>query len=207
MTPSTKPLAAIGLALALAAGVAQAQTISFEAGSTSRSQLGDQIGSIYDTFTFTGASNAALDVTNPVSGVTVGQLSFEVGVNCTTCDLTPTFTESIDFAVNGVHQLLNLTYTWSSTGPIDSLTFLTPGPLSFDLGNGSGLTVTFDQPGVLSGGLFNGGAYTYRENLTATFTDPPLQGTVAPVPEPSTYALMLVGLGLVGGFVRRQRQA
>jgi len=33
-----------------------------------------------------------------------------------------------------------------------------------------------------------------------------LQGTVAPVPEPSTYALMLVGLGAVGWATRLRRQ-
>lgn len=191
----------IGAMLALIVGAVQAQTISFQAGTATRSKLGDQIGSIYDTFSFAGNSNAALDLTNPVYGVDVGRLSFEVGVNCTTCDLKPTFTEGIDFSVNGITQKFNLQYTWSSTGPIDTLTFVTPGPLSFDIGNGKSVLVSFDQPGALSGGLVNGGAYTYRESLRATFVDPP---SVSPVPEPSTYTLMLAGLAAVA-FVARRR--
>jgi hypothetical protein len=127
-------------------------------------------------------------------------MSFEVGVNCTTCKLTPTYTESIDFAVNGVLQQFGLTYKWSSTGPVDTITFETPGPLTFDLG-GKNVTVTFDAPGALSGGLTSWPSSTYTGSLTATFVDPP----VAPVPEPSTYALMLAGLGFVGAIARRRR--
>jgi hypothetical protein len=195
-----------GAVAAFLACTAQAQTISFEVGNAFRSRLGAEINSQYDNFTFTGMSNAALDVTNPVSGVEVGQMSFEVGVNCTTCKLTPTYTESIDFAVNGMVQQFGLTYTWSSTGPVDTITFATPGPLTFDLG-GKNVTVTFDTPGALSGGLTSWPSSTYTGSLRATFVDPPSEGPVAPVPEPSTYALMLAGLGFVGAIARRRRSA
>jgi hypothetical protein len=42
---------------------------------------------------------------------------------------------------------------------------------------------------------------------TATGALPPTDGPVAPVPEPSTYALMLVGLGAMAVVARRRRNA
>lgn len=44
----------------------------------------------------------------------------------------------------------------------------------------------------------------YNDSLNGVFT---ISGAVlTPVPEPETYALMLAGLGLLGGFVRRRKQ-
>ena len=40
-----------------------------------------------------------------------------------------------------------------------------------------------------------------------TYTAGEIRGFLAPVPEPTTYALLLGGLGLVGWMVRRRQQA
>lgn len=76
--------------------------------------------------------------------------------------------------------------------------------------NGSGIA-TFAWNGL------DGGAYTLDYTATVPQADPSgfggvnyalrLQGTVALVPEASTYGMMLAGLGLVGFAVRRRQRA
>jgi hypothetical protein len=74
--------------------------------------------------------------------------------------------------------------------PITNVTFITSlnGQVSWTFGSDFAEFTFFDQP--VSAGQ------TY---LTAQFL------TDAPVPEPETFALMLAGLGLVGGMVARRR--
>jgi CHRD domain/PEP-CTERM motif len=48
--------------------------------------------------------------------------------------------------------------------------------------------------------------YNYYLNVSTTaYPDGELRGQLAPVPEPGTYALMAIGVGLVGAAVRRRR--
>ncbi len=74
--------------------------------------------------------------------------------------------------------------------PISNVTFTTSlnGQVSRTFGSDFAEFTFFDQP--VSAGQ------TY---LTAQFL------TAAPVPEPETFALLLAGLGLVGGLVARRR--
>jgi len=51
----------------------------------------------------------------------------------------------------------------------------------------------------------NGGKVPGYSNLTMFYSNAALR-TVAPVPEPSTYAMLLVGLALVGGMAWRRRR-
>lgn len=70
---------------------------------------------------------------------------------------------------------------WKSFGwTVDSLTFSTAGGVSAGFG-GSGNHFALDN-------------FTYNEVLS-------------PVPEPETYAMLAVGLGLLGAFARRRKQA
>lgn len=47
----------------------------------------------------------------------------------------------------------------------------------------------------------------YWINLKGTATEASYSVTLAPVPEPETYALLLAGLGMVGTIVLRRRSA
>lgn len=178
--------------LALASGAALAQSITYSGADYASSSLGADFPSPYDIFAYTSVPGGPLDVSSPTSA-NIGILTFVVGVNCTTCAKTPSFDTPIDFTVNGITQQIDLQYQWSSTGPVDTLTFSTPSALSYDLGSAGMLNVSFDGLSALSGGIG-----TFSENVTASFS-------VTPVPEPSSYALMFAGLGVIGFVARRRR--
>lgn len=178
--------------LALASGGASAQSITYSGADFASSGLGADFPTIYDQFNYSSLPGGPLDVSSPVSAA-IGLLTFVVGVNCTSCALTPSFDTPIDFTVNGITHQIDLLYQWSSTGPVDTLTFSTPSALSYDLGSNGLLNVSFGDLGAMS----SSGA-TMTENLTATFS-------ITPVPEPSTYALMLAGLGAIGFIARRRK--
>jgi hypothetical protein len=187
---STRALA-VALPLGLVCGWAAAQSVSYTGSDYSSSGLGADFPSTFDIFAYTTLPGSFADVSTPKTA-DVGMLSFVVGYNCTTCSKTPSFDTPIDFTVNGVTNQIDLQYQWSSIGSEDTLSFATPAPLTYDLGSDGILTVSFDALGKLSGP--DG---TYSEDLRATFA-------VTPVPEPSTYALMLVGLAGLAVAARRR---
>jgi len=180
-------------AIALLSSGAQAQSLTYSGENFSSSSLGADFPSPYDIFVYTSLPGTVVDASVPTSA-DIALLTFVVGVNCTTCAQTPTYNTPLDFTINGITQQIDLQYQWTSTGPVDTLSFLTPSALTFDLGGGSILNVGFNTLSALSGGVG-----IFSEKLTANFT-------VTPVPEPSTYALMFAGLGAIGFFVRRQRR-
>ncbi len=82
--------------------------------------------------------------------------------------------------------------------------YLVSGPnlstASFSFGSGGLLFAAGDRVEVDVG---SNGAYWYDHvNLNVELSAP----TAAPVPEPETYALLLAGLGLLGGVARRRRR-
>jgi len=137
---------------------------------------------------------------------------------------------------NGVYSFAlgtrNISFDYGLSGFTDAnilLTNLTTGgTASFNtllLGDANGALAGIQQSeqlgfGFLNGGLFNLGNInfdpnanaTYRLDLTAggnTLTSFAQVGTgsVAAVPEPATWALMLLGFGGMGVAMRRQRRA
>lgn len=185
----------------LVTGVAQAEVVSFAAGSYRMAGIGAQIDTDFDVLQVSGLSSF-IDVSGGARAGIAG-LAFTVGPNCTSCDLTPSFDARFDFSVDGVTQQIDLPYSWWSAGASDNLAFGTPATLQFDLASGNTLQVAFDTPGLLSsaGGTVSTelwASFSMTQGVNAT-------GAVSAVPEPQTYALLLAGLGAIG-FIRRRRK-
>jgi hypothetical protein len=106
--------------------------------------------------------------------------------------LTPSFDALVDVTVDGLTQQLDLPYSWSSSGPNDTLTFAAPAPVLFDFGN---LTVllALDTINTLSSPVG-----TVTGNVTGV-------ATITAVPEPGTYPLLLAGLAAMTMVARRRR--
>jgi len=151
----------------------------------------------------------------------VGDVFYQVGA------WTPTFTNSASLVV---WDAAAVNYTAGNTYQITERWDYTGGPAV--VGTVNGRTVgSIINAGTYSDGSYNGivfwhsdnlpflnnpllpnGTYTYTQTWTntsnpadsITFARP---FTVAAVPEPETYAMMLAGLGLMGFVARRRRQS
>ncbi len=179
-------------ALVTTAAVVPAHAIVIETGSYSNTGIGSEFASPYDNFTITGQTLTIAAPTSPVV-VTLGQFSFDVGWNCNSCTLTPSFDALIDLTVDGMTRQLDLPYSWYSSGPSDWLSFATPAPVMFDFGNLGLVAITIDSLGIVSNPIGTVGGNVYGTV------------TVTPVPEPGTYALLFAGLGAISLVARRRR--
>ena len=184
-------------ALALAAVAGSAHAVDIQVGSYEQTGIGSEFATPFDTFRFVGGTVTVAASSSPVA-VTLGSYSFEVGPNCYSCTLTPSFDAILDVKVRGETQQLHIPYAWYSSGPNDFLTFSQSAPLMFDFGNQGMLVIALDAIATLSspGGKLYGDLYATASLAPAALT---------PVPEPGTYALMLAGFGFVA-FVARRRQ-
>ena len=179
-------------ALAGAAVAGSANAVDIEAGSYEQTGIGAEFATPYDTFSFVGSPLTV--VASPVPAVVaLGSYSFEVGPNCYSCTLTPSYDAMVDLTIDGVTQQFDLPYAWYSSGPSDFLTFATPKPVTFDFDSLGLVTIAVDAPPTLS----SAGATIYG-TMTATVT-------MTPVPEPATFALLISGLGAIGFVARRRR--
>ena len=191
-------LAASAALLAAAAVAGPAHAVSIEVGSYTRSGLGAEFATSYDTFTIVGDKVSFAMPHTPVA-ISLGTFWFEVGPNCYSCTLTPSFDALLDVKVHGETQQFHIPYAWHSTGPSDFLTFSQAAPLMFDFGNQGMLMIALDSIATLS----SSGGKVYGD-LHATASLAP--SSVTPVPEPASFALMLAGFGVVA-FVARRRRA
>jgi hypothetical protein len=182
--------AAVALAGAAVAGSAHA--VDIHVGSYVQTGIGSEFATPYDTFRFVGNTLAVAPSPTPAV-VTLGSYSFENGPNCTRCKLKPSFDAWIDVTVDGVTQPFELPYTWHSAGPQEFLTFAKPNPITFDFDSLGLVRIEIDALPKLSS---SGG--TVHGTMTATVT-------ITPVPEPTTLALVLSGLGAIGFVARRRR--
>jgi hypothetical protein len=182
---------AVAAALATAGAVVPAHALTIATGSYANTAIGAEFASPYDNFYITGATITMAAPTTPVV-VALAEFSFEVGPNCWSCTLTPSFDALIDVTVDGITQQLDLPYSWYSSGPTDFLRFATPAPVVFDFASLGLVTIAIESVGTLSssGNTVHGSVNA----LVAT----------TPVPEPASYALMLAGFGVIA-FVARRR--
>ena len=179
-------------ALVGAAFAGSAHAIDIHVGSYAQSGLGAEFATAYDTFTVVG--NAMTIAASPLpAAVTLASYTFEVGPNCYSCTLTPSFDAWIDVTVDGVTHPFDLPFAWHSSGPNDFLAFSTPSPVTFDFDSLGLVTIAVDAPPLLS----SSGATVYG-TMTATVT-------TTPVPEPTILALFLSGIGAIGFVARRRR--
>ena len=190
--------AASAATLAAAVVAAPAHAVPIDVGSYTNTGIGSEFATSYDTFTITGEQLSIAMPYTPVS-ISLGTFWFEVGPNCYSCTLTPSFDAILDVNVQGSTQQLHIPYAWHSSGPSDFLTFSQPAPLMFDFGSEGMLVIELDAIATLS----SSGGKAYGD-LFATASLAP--ASITPVPEPASYALMLAGFGVIA-FVARRRQA
>ena len=166
------------------------------------------------TFTLSGGftSYAASSNLPQILGNDLGNYSFSVSGTSSNYDAaTRTVTYSnVTGTINGYGQVVqNLTPTTLTvafdpsfmtaliSGTLMSAGSVTPpgfpGPIDFSPANGASILGTYTSFGVSGGG----GSVAGRILFPAT----------AAVPEPASWALMLVGFGLVGGALRQRRTA
>jgi hypothetical protein len=177
----TKSLFALVLAAFSIAASAQTVTVT---GTAPITAIGDQIGSQYDQFNFNNGSFAW-----GVGAVTVTSYDFVVGGNCTTCTAV---SGSAGFTLSSSVSdplVVPVSFTWLG-GASDTITFQSTSQEY--VVDGQSYLFTTDAFSVTSGGG------------TATGS---LTGTITAVPEPGTYALMLVGCGALMLIRRRNLDA
>ncbi|HEY2560770.1 MAG TPA: PEP-CTERM sorting domain-containing protein [Caldimonas sp.] len=193
MSPARSIIRRGAAALACAAAAAgSAHAVDIHVGSYSKTGIGSEFATPYDTFSLVGDTLTIAASPVPVA-FSLGSFSFEVGPNCWGCTLTPSFDALIDLTVDGVTQQFDLPYAWHSSGPSDFLVFSKPAPVVFDFDSLGLVRIDIDAPPMLS----SSGAIVYG-TLNGTMT-------LTPVPEPGTFALLLSGLGVIGLVARRRR--
>jgi hypothetical protein len=158
------------------------------------------IDTAFDTLKFTGSAGTWTGSQSH----SLGTIAFEVGPNCWTCKLTPSASLTFQLKVGTITQTASIDWSWSSTGPTDTIRLTTPSIMTFVQANGEVDTLAF---------CFSSASATCGHNiaLSGTLADPSQSATlmaVENVPEPmslSLFASATVCLGALA-FLRRNQQ-
>jgi hypothetical protein len=120
--------------------------------------------------------------------------------------ITPTATDSLYLSVSGLAaQFSSLSFSILSGGPT----------VTAVLSNGS-LVASADDWYDTAFSLIGGQSYTLQisgftkaaaPGIFGSVSINTLEGTVSPVPEPESFAMLLAGLGLMGAIARRRSKA
>ena len=201
----------IALLISVLPNLAAAQTASYSLNSTGVSEFGTgPYGSVTLTQSFsdvlvnvvlrndlnflsTGNQNSHSIFTFNVSGATAGDvtdISFANGLNGSFGVASPAGNSPFGNFTYGIFCTSSCTSGGSGGGYVD--------PLNFTVHN-----ATISEFNHLSSG--GTGAYFAADVLNLSGKTGAIGATVAAVPEPETYAMLLSGLGLIG-FVARRRQ-
>jgi hypothetical protein len=133
-----------------------------------------------------GYGNAAGTTVAIGSGTEFG---FQDSANLDTANFTGTSLTIIDQSISGASNFL-MTFTSSTAGLFNSAAFSSNGFGGTFLVTGN--TLTFSEPAVTSAGT---------RTSVITFA-----GATGAVPEPATWAMMLLGFGAMGATLRRRSQ-
>ena len=117
-----------------------------------------------------------------------------------TADATGQFTMNwniFDAGSTSTFGLVGFWFTWSET-PLQQLNFATSGTLTRDIVAGHTYFANLENQASIGGGVD-----TRTASMNGVFDWSMDTGSVAAIPEPETYAMLLAGLGLLGFAARR----
>jgi PEP-CTERM motif-containing protein len=136
----------------------------------------------FDHLSFSGTSFGPV----PAGSVTLGSFDLANGTDT----YNTTFTLDVAFTMPAGTNPNPQTFGAAVTGSVN--------------GNSGSVTIDFSSTPVVFN--YNGGSFSLvLTDLTLSPTDPNLVGTIAAVPEPSTWAMMILGLAGVGFMAYRRR--
>lgn len=144
-----------------------------------------------------------------LSAVVSGSLYQEMR-DCDLCETTPgaaTNSATLNWSIlqGGEHAVLPAAYA-SHVDGLQAVSATTAMPLEgpFQLALGAENTVAASSPVQLVWDEWNWNQYLLRATAAVEVSDVVLSVQVAPVPEPSTWAMLLAGLGVATWTVRRR---
>ncbi len=192
-----KKFAAAFAALALTAG-AQASSVVYSNDYTS---LGDMVSpGSFTSATFSAPAGAEGTITFDIQGYNSldGQNTYEDDFTLTLNGTTTLVKGSWDLGGGGNSGFLG-TFTGATWAYVGSQEIQVTVPFTFDVSGSDALTFAYASPANINQGAGGQGIGDEGWGIGKV--------SVAVVPEPGSLALMLAGIGIVGGLARRRRQA